>query len=262
MPIISIDGEPVGDGKLGAVSARGCASSSALRLRGRRAGRDAAATPAAARGPVRLGQHAGRQLAGDHRGAQRRLHRMGLPQWSLAESQARCAARCAKLSAHVRRALARGARHLLRRASARIHLDRLAPMPGAEALLARAVGAGVLLASSATRPGICAPRRRISAGPLFRPPGRRRRRAARQAGAATDRSGARRQRLAGGADVWFVGDTAVDMECAAARAAYPFWSAGRSETTAGARERHPPASRARNCHDAGGHCFGATTANL
>ena len=113
----AIDGDPVGDGMPGPLTAElradylaHVADERVTRRRHRRMLR------APARDPLRLGQHAGRQLGDDPRRAQSCLMAaMGQPPWTLAgDARRACGSACATLSRALRRALGGGAADLSR----------------------------------------------------------------------------------------------------------------------------------------------------
>ena len=121
---------------------------------------------------------------------------------------------------------------------AAIHLDRLTPLRGREAMLRDLAGQGFFLGIVSNKTGAFLRREvdRLGWSRLFRQCGRRRR-------CAVDKPACEPVHLAlgtsgvtAGAEVWFVGDTAVDMECAATAAASAFCSA------TGCRPRSSPGS--------------------
>ena len=137
--------------------------------------------------------------------------------WSLEETQARVRlslrdglSGASSASAGKRRARS------ISTASGAIHLERLNPLPGREAMLRALAGQGSISGSSATRPArCCGAKSSSSAGPIF--------------SAASSAPATRRPTsppatpvhlalapsgVPAGDEVWFVGDTAIDMECA------------------------------------------------
>ena len=161
LPVVRIDGDPVGDGRPGPLSRR-------LRefyLRARGLGMHELVAIAgdheAARDPVRLGQHAGRQLGDDPRRAQHSAwQRWRQPLWTIEETRERV-----RLS--LRESFPRHfgerweeAREIYLDAFAAIHLERLTRVAGRAANAARARRQRHLSGVwSATRPaGCCAGR--------------------------------------------------------------------------------------------------------
>jgi phosphoglycolate phosphatase len=131
----------------------------------------------------------------------------------------------------------------------RIHLQRLTPLPGADALLARAVEAGCYVAVVSNKVGEnlraemkhlgwdrwikravgardCA-RDKPAPDPIFR---------------ALDGTGIATS------EVWMIGDTRADLECAHAAGCVPVLVGGPAELSPSLQE-FPPSFRARNCHD-------------
>ncbi len=132
----------------------------------------------------------------------------------------------------------------------RIHLERLSPLPGAAALLARCSDAGCYVAVVSNKVGVnlraelahlgwdrwirravgakdCA-RDKPAPDPIFM---------------ALDGTG-----IAPGDSVWMVGDTPADLECAHAAGCVPILVGGPAELF-GLLLEFPPRLRARNCHD-------------
>ena len=131
----------------------------------------------------------------------------------------------------------------------RIHLERLTPLPGADALLARAVEAGCYVAIVSNKVGEnlrtemkhlgwdrwikravgardCA-RDKPAPDPIFR---------------ALDGTGIATS------DVWMIGDTRADLECAHAAGCVPVLVGGPAQLSPSLLQ-FPPSLRARNCHD-------------
>ena len=134
-----------------------------------------------------------------------------------------------------------------------IHLDRLTPLAGARRdARARSARTGSSSASSATRPApCCGARPSISAGRRYfgrlvgaGDAARRQARMPRRCMLALDGSG-----IAPATEVWFVGDTALDMECAHnSRLHRRFCSATRGRPS----ESSPASRRALSFADCGG----------
>ena len=97
-----------------------------------------------------------------------------------------------------------------------IHLDRLTPASRARGVTARSGGAGDLPRGRQQQDRRVAAARSRAARlvGVFRQRRRRWRRTCRQAGLRAGALGVGGERRAGRAEVWFVGDTAVDIECA------------------------------------------------
>ena len=191
LPVATIDGRPVGDGQPGPIAKR-LRELFIARAARDAAGMSAAAPRPAARHPVRLGQHPGRQLGGDPRGAERDPDRDGPGALDLAETKApgaRLAAR--QLPPHVRRALARGREDLLR--PLRRDPSRAPAKHAGREDDARAIwpAAGLYLGVvSNKRGGFCgAEAAHLGWDAAFRPPRRRAATPRRQAGARAGRSG-------------------------------------------------------------------------
>ena len=142
-----------------------------------------------------------------------------MPLWTVERhprTRPRLAAR--QLPGHVRRRVGTRARHLLRRAGTSSTCDHVRPMPGAAEALAAgsavAAGRGVQQGG----PLSCAPRStHLGWARAFRRGGRRRRCAA-PTSRTPRRSSWRSTSLAPAADrsVWYLGDTALDMQAARA----------------------------------------------
>jgi len=132
----------------------------------------------------------------------------------------------------------------------RIHLERLTPLPGADALLARASESGCYVAVVSNKVGKNlraevahlgwdrwikravgardAPRDKPAPDPIFM---------------ALDGTG-----IAPDSDVWMVGDTPADLECAHAAGVLPVFF-GSVELLAEKLKEFPPRLHARDCHE-------------
>ena len=146
----------------------------------------------------------------------RSMRAMEVPEWSLAETKARVRLSLREAFPHYFGARWEEARDIYLNRFSEIHLDRLTPLPGRERMLRGIAGQGIYLGIVSNKTGELLRRevarlgwealfgRIIGAGdaPLDKP-------AREPVHLALGPSG-----VPAGEAVWFVGDTAVDMECA------------------------------------------------
>jgi phosphoglycolate phosphatase len=175
---------------------------------------------------------------------------MGLTPWTPEEVRNRAHGSLRDLFPSLFGAQAGAAEQVFYQTFFRIHLERLEPLPGAEALLARCQERRCYVAVVSNKVGDnlrtelahlgwqrwisravgardCA-RDKPAPDPIFR---------------ALDGTG-----IAPDDTVWMVGDTPADLECAHAAGCLPVLLGG-TEPLSGAQLDHPPRLRARNCHD-------------
>ncbi|MBS0219784.1 MAG: HAD family hydrolase [Proteobacteria bacterium] len=175
---------------------------------------------------------------------------LGLPPWTAREVQERAHGSLRDLFPTLFGERASEAERIFYRTFHRIHLERLEPLPGAEALLARASSSGCYLAVVSNKVGVNlraelvhlgwgrwiskavgakdAKRDKPAPDPIF---------------LALDGTG-----IAPDEQVWMVGDTPADLECAHAAGCLPVYF-GSLEQVSERLKEFPPRLHARNCHE-------------